>query len=340
MSAPAASAPPTVVVDVTGRVSIDGDHHIATWIFPPPAPTDGPVPLLFCLPGGGYTKAYWHLDVPGRVGYSFGEHLAAQGMLVIAVDHLATGESSRHPRAVELTPDVVAAANNAALTDLLEHATKGTLLPGLGPIDIGPIVAVGHSMGGMLAIFQQSLHGSFDAIAPLGYGTVGPFAAHLVGNDRTKIPSLESIMVPARAGAFDEPFLSDRTDPAIRHHFYWDDVPTDVIAADDLTSAHLPGVTGPLSIVPYIASDHAGRIRCPVFIGLGERDSTPDHHDEARAYSSSDDITLFRLPRSAHCHNTAGTRHDLWNRLARWVQTLPATAADRRQTSFKADDET
>ncbi|SQD98944.1 hypothetical protein FMEAI12_5010005 [Parafrankia sp. Ea1.12] len=35
------------------------------------------MPLLFCLPGGSYTKAYWHLEVPGRTGYSFGEHMAA-----------------------------------------------------------------------------------------------------------------------------------------------------------------------------------------------------------------------------------------------------------------------
>ncbi|ABW15557.1 conserved hypothetical protein [Parafrankia sp. EAN1pec] len=327
MSTPVATAPPTVIVDVTGRVPIDGPHHIATWVFPPPTLSAGPVPLLFCLPGGSYTKAYWHLDVPGRIGYSFAEHLAAQGMLVIAVDHLATGESSRHPRAAELTPDVIAAANHAALSDLAGRAEKGSLLPDLGPVDVGPVIGVGHSMGAMLAVFQQSLHSSFDAIAPLGYGTVAPFATYLAGDDRTRIPSLESIMVPARAGAYDEPFKSDRANPVIRRHFYWEDVPADVIAADDLTSTHLPGVTGPLSIVPFITSDHAGRVRCPVFIGLGERDSTPNHHDEARAYGSSDDITLFRLPRSGHCHNTAGTRHQLWDRLARWIRALPAATA-------------
>jgi hypothetical protein len=115
----------------------------------------------------------------------------------------------------------------------------------------------------------------------------------------------------------------------MRHHFYWDDVPDDVIAADDLTNTHLPGVCGPLSIVPFIASDHAGRVTCPVFIGLGERDSTPSHHDEARAYASSSDITLFVLPGSAHCHNSAGTRHVLWDRLARWIGAASGANGDR-----------
>lgn len=324
------TAPATVVVDVTGRIPIEGSHHIATWVFPPARSVGraGPVPLLFCLPGGSYTKAYWHLEVAGHAGYSFGEHLAAQGALVIAVDHIGTGDSSRHPRAAELTPDVVAAANAAAFTTLVERAVKGSLVPGLGPLKIGPTVGVGHSMGAMLAVFQQSLHSSFDAIAPLGYGTVGPILDWAESGATVAVPSYEAIMGPARAGAFDTPFEADRTMPSMRHHFYWGDVPAEVIAADDLTSTHLPGVTGPLSIVPFIASDHAGRVSCPVFIGLGERDSTPRHHDEARAYYSSSDITLFVVPKSGHCHNTAGTRHLLWDRLGRWICGLIPTTAD------------
>jgi pimeloyl-ACP methyl ester carboxylesterase len=323
------TGPTTVVVDVTGRVPIDGDHHVSTWVFTP-EPLEGPVPLLLCLPGGSYTKAYWHLEVPGRSGYSFGEHMAAKGMLVVAVDHLGTGESSRHPRAIELTPEVVAGANAAMLADALARAADGTLVPDVGPIEVSGTFGVGHSMGAMLAIFQQSLHGSFDAIAPLGYGTIGPIwdPAPELGKG-VHAPTFEAIMAQARTGALDEPFAAPRTMPAMRHHFYWDDVPDDVIAADDLTNTHLPGVCGPLSLVPFIASDHAGRVSCPVFIGLGERDSTPSHHDEARAYASSDDITLFVLPGSAHCHNSAGTRHVLWDRLARWIGAETRANSDR-----------
>ena len=309
--------PQPATFDITGRIPIEGEHSIAAWVFAPQSPREAP-PLLLCLPGGSYSKAYWHLEVPGHAGYSFAAHLAARGMLVVALDHVGTGESSRHPRAAELTPDVVSAANAAALAQIVAAAAAGELAPGLGPLRLGPVVGVGHSMGAMLAIFQQSLHGGFDAIAALGYGTVGPWA-RLQG---LGAPSYESIMEPARAGALDEPFLADRRDPGMRHHFYWEDVPAEVIAADDLTNTHIPGVTGPLSIVPFIATGHAGRIECPVFIGLGERDSTTGPYDEPRAYTSSRDITLFVLPGSAHCHNTATTRHLLWDRLARWVDGL------------------
>ncbi len=163
-------------VDVTGLIPIQGDHHISTWIFPPPESETSAeeVPFLFCIPGGTYTKAYWHLEVPGLPGYSFAEHLAAQGMLVIAVDNLGTGDSSRHPRAAELTPDVIAEANSAVVTELGRRATSGSLSEVLPPLRLGKTIGVGHSMGAMLTIFQQSLFNSFDAIVPLGYGCIGP----------------------------------------------------------------------------------------------------------------------------------------------------------------------
>jgi pimeloyl-ACP methyl ester carboxylesterase len=318
----------TVTIDVTEQVPLGGGpHYIAASVFAP-ASVGESVDVLFCLPGGTYTRAYWHLEVPGFPGYSFAEHLASDGFLVVTIDHLGTGDSSRHPRAVELTPAVVAQANAAAFEVITQRIAAGTLVPGLAAIDIRRNFAVGHSMGGMLAIFQQSLFGSFDAIAPLGYGTIGPIMQHSpeIGGDGVSLPTMESIMNAAASGAFDDMPLADRTVPELRHHFYWDDVPAEVIAADDLTNTAIPGVCGLLSVVPFIASDHAGRVTCPVFIGLGERDSTPDHHDEARAYRASNDVTFFLLPRSGHCHNSAGTRHLLWDRLARWARSIESGA--------------
>lgn len=313
-----------LTIDVTGKVPIPGQHHLSAWGFFP-VHSDGPTPLLLCLPGGSYTKAYWHLEVEGYPGYSFAEHMAARGLAVIALDHIGVGDSSRHGSASQLTPDVVAAINSVALAEVVARLRDGNASESLGPLEVGPIIGVGHSMGAMLAIVQQSLARDFDAIAPLGFGVVGAWAAlHGLG-----AVTYEEVMGPARAGAFDEPFLPPRDFPDMRRHFYWDDVPAEVIAADDLTLTTLPGVTGPLSIVPYIAADHAGRITCPVFLGFGERDSTVDARREPEAYTSATDITVFVLRSSGHCHNTASTRVVLWDRLAQWISGIPPRAASQ-----------
>lgn len=60
-------------------------------------PADEPaesLAALVCLPGGTYDKRYWHLEIERHPGYSFGEHLARAGYIVIAVDHLAVGDST------------------------------------------------------------------------------------------------------------------------------------------------------------------------------------------------------------------------------------------------------
>lgn len=313
-------APQTVRVDVAESLSFGGEQIVTCWVFPPR--NAGPqVPVLFCLPGGTYTKAYWHLEVPGRPGYSFAEHMADAGMLVIAVDHLGTGDSTPHVRALDLTPDVVAAANRAVFDEIKQRAAAGTLIDGLEPLIPSLSVGVGHSMGAMLAIYQQSMFESFDAIAALGYGAAGPIGDR-VWSTGEQLPSRESVLRAAATGALDGSQTVSRQARHLRTHFYWDDVPEDVKAADDLTATNVPGVCGRLSMVPFIASDHARRVHCPVFIGVGERDSTAGHHNEPANYASSSDISLFILPTSGHCHNTASTRVALWERLRSWINSI------------------
>jgi hypothetical protein len=71
-----------------------------------------------------------------------------------------------------------------------------------------------------------------------------------------------------------------------------------------------------------VATEAAKAVDVPVFLGLGERDTAPRPYDEPRYYPASADITLFLLPRSAHCHNFASTRTRLWDRLAAWIPSV------------------
>jgi pimeloyl-ACP methyl ester carboxylesterase len=307
--------------DVAAAVALPGEHALAVSVFAPSAEalTERPA-LLFCLPGGTYTRAYWHREVPGRAGFSFAEHLARQGYVVVTVDYLGIGESSRNVAAADLTIERVAAANAAALAEVLARLADGEFAG--GPITVGRPIGVGHSMGGMLTIYQQALHRSFDAVAILGWGNLAPFELY---GARAELPDKDVLMAAARAGAFEQPPPADRG--RLHHLFHWEDVSSDVIRADDADLTDIPGLTGALRIAPLSAAEQAAEIAVPVFICMGERDVSVDPHREVTAYRSARDISLLVLPRSGHCHNTAGTRMVLWDRIGRWVPLVTGAGA-------------
>jgi pimeloyl-ACP methyl ester carboxylesterase len=251
-------------------------------------------------------------------------------MLTVAIDHIGTGESSRHHRASELLPHLVAEANELAFTDLMNRLDR--LIPGLDSSTIGPRVAIGHSMGAMLAVVQQSRYDSFDGLASLGFGHVGPNVS-FTGASNEGWATSDEVLKLAESGVLDDPIVVSRVElatsiPRLREHLYGD-LPDAIVAADERTNTSLPGVTGMLSTVPFIVAEHAARVRCPVFIGLGERDSTSSHYDEMKAFRSSRDISFYILEGSAHLHNYAHNRRLLWDRLAHWISGLPSTAALR-----------
>jgi hypothetical protein len=69
--------------------------------------------------------------------------------------------------------------------------------------------------------------------------------------------------------------------------------------------------------------DHQNLLEA-VFIGLGERDVSPDPHAEASAFRAARDVSLFIVPRMAHMHNFASTRARMWQRLHDWSRAVGA----------------
>ncbi|MBS1892565.1 MAG: alpha/beta fold hydrolase, partial [Actinobacteria bacterium] len=131
-----------------------------------PAEPDPSAPVLFCVPGMSYGKEYW--DVP-LDGYSFARVAAAGDHVVIAVDNVGTGESTRPEDfdAVDLV--AMATANAAAAGEAMSRLAAGDLVPGLAPVAARRPVGIGHSLGGCLALLQQADHETFGALAVLGF---------------------------------------------------------------------------------------------------------------------------------------------------------------------------
>src|SRR5262249_3998850 len=91
-------SPRTVDVDsdVTDAVRLGEPSLVRGTVFVPPSADGGsPSGILVAVPGGTYTRDYWNLVVPGHSGYSFADYFARRGHVVIALDNLGTGASSR-----------------------------------------------------------------------------------------------------------------------------------------------------------------------------------------------------------------------------------------------------
>lgn len=278
---------------------------IASWIFEPPAPARA---LLFAIPGGTYTKAYWHLEIPGRSGYSFAERMTEAGFTVAAVDNFGTGASTRPPSGDDAGLVPMATANAAVAAQLRSR------FPHV------PMIGLGHSMGGALAVMQQARSRSFDRLAVLGYG-YQPLAG--LSED---LPDEQLLAESAaRFSQLPDPcpdgyYTMDRS--ALRPQFHFDDVPDDVVTADDAQATVLPRAALHAVAATPVGRPLAARVDVPVFQGWGERDNTPDPRRDGAYFGSCTDYTLYVLPRSGHCHNLATTREAMWDRLAAWSRAL------------------
>jgi pimeloyl-ACP methyl ester carboxylesterase len=274
--------------------------------------------LIVAVPGGSYSRSYWN---PGTealpAGFNFCEYLANQGYVVVALDNLATGSSTR-PEGVDITPELMGDAIHAAAREIRIRASAGTLIENLEPIQGLELVGVGHSMGGLITLLQQANHGSYDRIAILGYTVFrSPDQEGISDAERLKaaIEHIRNLSTPEESNA-DLVRLS-RND--LKPLFYGPFVDDDVMAADEQTETVMPVLAGAYTMVSGYAAEAAGRIRVPVLLAFGEVDVAFAPHDEPGAYRVCDDITLFELSGSAHCHNLAPTRTKLWGRLVAWL---------------------
>lgn len=117
-------APAEIEFDVTAAVRGGQPLTQVGWLFLPDNVTSVRGAML-CLPGGTYDKHYWHLEVPGHPGYTFAEHLAAAGWVVVALDHVGVGASTRPVGQVAL--DTLAAGDADVARQLRRRLAEGSL---------------------------------------------------------------------------------------------------------------------------------------------------------------------------------------------------------------------
>jgi pimeloyl-ACP methyl ester carboxylesterase len=311
----------TVTLDVSAIAPAGADAIVAD-VFAPRSGAVAPA-VLFCFPGGGMSRRYYDVPVPPGAGsYSMARHIAGRGYVVVTVDHIGVGDSSRPDDGYALTPPAVAAANVHAATELLDRVRAGRLA-GAPRVERPVPVGVGHSMGALLTVWQQARHRRYDAVCLLGFGAGGLAQALSedelrYAGDAERFHTDLSTLVRARWGD-PLPVGTTATSPMLLAGMA---VPDDVVAAMEQTTTTLLAPVGLTSMMPGSSTNELQSIDVPVFLGVGSKDITGEPRRIAAAFTGASDITLFVLADAGHNHNVAPNRVQLWDRIVTWIMSV------------------
>lgn len=315
------------MLDVSAVVPLDEPVLVAASVHLPASGIE-PRAVLICWPGGSYARAYWDMHIPERPGYSFADHMTAAGFVVLAADHLGVGASSKPRDGDRVNFETMSAAAASFVVQVRRMLVEGAEELGGRSLDSLPVIGLGHSLGACLTAVTQARHRCYDAVALLGFThgqkdvAVGAVAAteRAAVEDGTALR--EAAIEQARA------FFADTWDDVYgfaprepNHAWLHDpDVPADVIAADDAEAVRWPRQSYVEALLAGHSARFAAEIDCNVFLGFGDHDVPSLPHGDVAYYVRSRDVTLYVLRNSAHCHNFASTRTQLWDRLGLWAR--------------------
>jgi alpha-beta hydrolase superfamily lysophospholipase len=338
-------------IDVTDAAGLDEPAHVALTVTVPDEVPPNPI-VCFAKPGAGYSRGYYTADLPGPPGIepqSQASWHADRGWIVVSVDHLGIGASSRHDPE-RLCFDPVVAAAHAAESDVRQKLAAGLLLDGLDPVTDCVTIGLGQSMGGSLTILQQGRHHGYDGVAVLGYSPLRTLPPTRPGTPPLSLPWVPRGIAPSAGIVVNAPALVEaaatQLEPpdtdAMGWSFHYDDIDPAVLARDmdDYPARHgdlppwgtdsVPMTVALWCLVPGATLAEAAAIRCPVLVALGERDVLVDPRGEPRGYESASSVDLFVCPKMAHMHNFAGTRELFWRRIELWAEWVRSVKAATR----------
>jgi pimeloyl-ACP methyl ester carboxylesterase len=334
-----------IKIDVSEAAAVGINAEVALTVHLPDADrlTERPI-VCFGKPGGGYSRGYYTVDLPGPAKGSEASWHAARGWIFVSVDHLGVGESTTIDDPDTLNYTNVAAASQAAEQELLLRLAKGTLLDGYPSVEDPLRLGIGQSMGGCMTVIQQGRYHCYDGIGVLGYSAVHT-TTQMRDGSRGGGPWVPRDVLPSSGVTIGPPMSPEAVtdllaqlaavDPNEPHPlgwgFHYDDVdPT--IVQEDLTafptrngnvpawgSGTLPSAVARWCMSPGAIAAEAAAVTVPVLVAMGERDVIADPRGELRAYQSARSVDFYVCPRMGHMHNFAGTRELFWRRIEDWA---------------------
>ncbi|MCH9692233.1 MAG: alpha/beta fold hydrolase [Gammaproteobacteria bacterium] len=312
----------TQQIAVHNAIPLGQAQSIMVDIFLPPVEKLQPTVKVFCcLPGGGLSRGYYHLQTEDNLSHSFAHAMTAAGHIVITQDHLGTDNTSAE-FGFELGLTDFVAANQAAMQHVLNQLTSGTLLPELPALPHLSSIGVGHSMGAMLMIIQQAEYQTHHALVVLGFCNGGlpkmlNEAERLYANNSQAAKTHAQKLAEARFGkAF--LMLPEAQQPATNSA----SVATDIIAVMQTMKTKLATVPGLLGMIPGSVATDTALIQVPVYIAVGDRDIAQPAEAIPAAFTGSVSTKLEVLADTGHNHFIYLSRHLLFSGIKNWLNSL------------------
>jgi pimeloyl-ACP methyl ester carboxylesterase len=315
--------------DVSDAVPFPGDSTIAVdVVVPRDLPAGAESSVLVCLPGGFLSRRYYDLDPGGDGHYSFAEAMAARGFVVLAFDHLGTGDSSK-PDPLEAGSsfgvETVARANQLALERALERLAQGDPERAIPPTRCRATIGVGHSMGSALTVEQQALARPHDALVLFSFTTRGVPA--FLNEDQRRYAN-DPVRARRELGqlaqrSFGSPYPARANDSKANRRAAFG-VGTAPPAAEELlhaASTDLLGLGGLLSMIPGGYAPSAAEIDVPVYVLVGDHDlhTVQGLRDEL---PKAPVVATRTLEDCWHCHFVANSRATIWREIPAWIDDV------------------
>ena len=297
-------------------------------------PSAPPTAALFCVPGGGMTYKFFDLQTETNKSFSFAEAMVNQGFVVVLINSLGVGESSRPNDGYDLTPDVLAVANARAAATILERIRSGGLAFGFPAAPNICAIGVGHSMGGKLTIVQQGQYPLYAGVILFGFGPNGvPDAlndearslafkpdrirAELQRLTRSVFASAYQNIEPGRSNGR---FRSDLADP-------------EGMQALRKVLAPVLAVAGMFSMIPGSTMQESSEIEVPILIVTGDLDFANPLTGVEALFPKAPEIKIYAPAQTGHNLFVFPSRFEVFSRVGDWIAEVGRRQWENERTN-------
>ena len=256
-----------------------------------------------------YDHKYWDAGVVNGRDYSYADYMVDEGYEVLAIDQLGAGASDK-PFGFTLGITETANGLHQVIDSLRTRNNKLQRSP------FRDIVLVGHSMGSITSIREESIWHSADALVTTGWGHTPPtaqadssFILPLFANPY--FPQF-AFTAPIRQALF---YYTPKADPAMITY------DANTLASTVATGQVLEVFTA-MNQTPW--NDGVANVTGRVLVQLGDQDiyvaPAVGEAVERPFWTSASNVKVQTLSEMGHDFNLHKNRKDSWEGIADWLR--------------------